>query len=148
MDSPVAAPAPVEQTKLPAWLEEILKNKILLGAGAGAVVALVGLTVFLMARARRRKKGRVDTGAPAIAAAAQKALPVKDEVQRELEAKLAAQAAERAKQTAEAVAALKLPAVATKKAEVLTRHIADEAKKDPTAMAHVVRSWLNGEDRR
>ena len=32
--------------------------------------------------------------------------------------------------------ALKMPAV-TKKAEVLTKHIGDQAKKDSTAMAHV-----------
>ncbi len=41
---------------------------------------------------------------------------------------------------------LKLPAVSTKKTEVLTKHIAAEAKKDPAAMAQVVRSWLHGDN--
>ena len=40
---------------------------------------------------------------------------------------------------------LKLPEVQTKKTEVIKKHIAAEAKKDPTAMAQVVRTWLNGE---
>jgi len=39
---------------------------------------------------------------------------------------------------------LKIPPVATKKTEVLTKHIASETKKDPMLMAQVVRSWLNG----
>jgi flagellar biosynthesis/type III secretory pathway M-ring protein FliF/YscJ len=38
--------------------------------------------------------------------------------------------------------ALKLPPV-TKKAEVLTKHIAEQAKKDTTPMAHVLRAWMS-----
>ena len=33
--------------------------------------------------------------------------------------------------------------VGTKKTEVLTKHIGEAAKKDPTVMAQVLRSWLN-----
>jgi flagellar biosynthesis/type III secretory pathway M-ring protein FliF/YscJ len=40
--------------------------------------------------------------------------------------------------------ALKVPVVATKKIEVLTKHIAAEAKSNPTALAQVVRTWLDG----
>jgi len=29
---------------------------------------------------------------------------------------------------------------------VLTKHIAAETKKDPVAMAQVVRTWMNGEN--
>ena len=49
----------------------------------------------------------------------------------ELEAQLAEQAAEKAGMDAEALMKLKLPAVATKKTEVLTKHIAAEAKRIP-----------------
>ena len=39
---------------------------------------------------------------------------------------------------------LKMPEVTTKKTEILTKHIAAEAKNNPALMAQVVRSWLNG----
>jgi flagellar biosynthesis/type III secretory pathway M-ring protein FliF/YscJ len=42
---------------------------------------------------------------------------------------------------------LKLPPV-TKKTEVLTKHIGEQAKKDSASMAHVLRAWMSdsGED--
>ena len=48
-----------------------------------------------------------------------------------LEAQMAEQAVEKAKQEAEALMKLKLPVIATKKTDVLTKHIAAEIKKDP-----------------
>jgi len=48
----------------------------------------------------------------------------------------------REKQEIEALNALKLAPV-TKKTEVLTKHIAEHAKKDATVMAQVMRSWMN-----
>jgi flagellar biosynthesis/type III secretory pathway M-ring protein FliF/YscJ len=59
-----------------------------------------------------------------------------------IENQLAEQAATRQKQETEALNALKLPPV-TKKAEVLTKHIGEQAKKDSTSMAHVLRSWMS-----
>ena len=59
--------------------------------------------------------------------------------------RMAEQAAEKAKQEVEALMKLKLPEVSTKKTEVLTKHIAAETKKDPTAMAQVMRTWLHGD---
>lgn len=40
--------------------------------------------------------------------------------------------------------ALKIPVVKTKKAEVLTKHIATESKTEGANLAHVVRTWLHG----
>ena len=70
------------------------------------------------------------------------------ELVKEMEAKFAEQAALKAKQQAEELMKLKLPAVSTKKTEVLTKHISAESKKDPAGMAQVVRSWLSDERRR
>jgi len=70
------------------------------------------------------------------------AVPLEQEVQTQM----AAQAAEQAQKNAAALAQLKLPAGAANKTEVLTKHIAGEVKKDPTAVAQVVRSWLHGDD--
>ncbi len=37
---------------------------------------------------------------------------------------------------------MRLPKVTTKKTEVLTKHLVEVAKKDPTGTAHVLRTWL------
>jgi flagellar biosynthesis/type III secretory pathway M-ring protein FliF/YscJ len=59
--------------------------------------------------------------------------------------RMAELAAEKALLDADALTKLKLPEVSTKKTEVLTKHIVAETKKDPTAMAQVVRTWLHGD---
>src|SRR5260221_9572805 len=61
---------------------------------------------------------------------------------KQIEKQLAEQAALREKQESDALNALKLPPV-TKKTEVLSKHIAEQAKKDSTVMAQVMRSWMN-----
>jgi flagellar biosynthesis/type III secretory pathway M-ring protein FliF/YscJ len=70
-----------------------------------------------------------------------------DDVRKQMEAQLAEQTAARAKLEAEALNALKIAPAKTKKSEVLTKHIAEAAKKDPSAMVHVLRSWLAESER-
>lgn len=60
-----------------------------------------------------------------------------------MEAQIADQAATKKQQEVDAMRMLKLPQVTTKKAEVLTKHIAEEAKRDATSMVQVLRSWMN-----
>jgi flagellar M-ring protein FliF len=131
---------------LPAWLQEAMKNKtfvILAGVGAGLVLLVAGLILFLLFRMRRKKmKAKM---AAAIAAAEQKALAAAD-VEKEIEAKIAEQSALKEQQAVDLLKSLKLPPVKTKKTEVLVKHIAAEAKKDPAVMAQVIRSWLNSSD--
>ena len=76
------------------------------------------------------------------AAAREEALGPVDEAGKQLEARMNEQAATKKRLEAEALSALKLPPVTTKKSEVLTKHIGEAAKKDPTLMVHVLRSWL------
>ncbi len=64
-----------------------------------------------------------------------------DQLQAQIEGRLAEQAALRQRQETEALNSLKLPPV-TKKTEVLTKHITEQAKKDSAAMAHVLRAWM------
>ena len=66
-----------------------------------------------------------------------------DEITKKMEAQLAEQAALRERNTTEALGALKLAPVTTKKGEVLTRHILDEVKKDPVVIAQIIRSWVS-----
>jgi flagellar biosynthesis/type III secretory pathway M-ring protein FliF/YscJ len=64
------------------------------------------------------------------------------DLNKRIENQLAEQTALRQKQEMDALNALKLPPV-TKKAEVLTKHIVEQAKKDSSSMAHVLRSWMS-----
>ena len=71
-----------------------------------------------------------------------------DQLQGQIENRLAEQAALRQKQELDVLNTLKLPP-ATKKAEVLTKHIAEQVKKDSGSMAHVLRAWMEpGEETR
>ncbi len=122
-------------------LGEALKNKwvLIAGAGVGLVVLLgIGLVAFKLMR-------RGGGGAPPAEMNAQ--LPPGSsgsagDLGKQIEATLAEQAVIRQRQETEALNALKQAPV-TKKAEVLTKHIGEQAKKDTTAMAHVLRAWMS-----
>ena len=129
--SPSAKPAPPAP---PPWYEQALKNKfVLIGAGVGVAVML-SLLVMVVRLLRRGPVESVEM-APQLAAA-----PV--DLNKRIENQLAEQTALRQKQEMDALNALKLPPV-TKKAEVLTKHIVEQAKKDSSSMAHVLRSWMS-----
>jgi flagellar M-ring protein FliF len=137
---PAAEPASPHPPAKPDDLWTLLKQKnvlVLVGAGA-AVLALLAAAAFLLLRKRRR--GPVETtGAlqlPASGAAS-------EELGSRLEAQIAEQAAQKKKQETDALNALKLPPVTTKKTEVLTKHLSDQAKKDSTMMAQVLRTWIS-----
>lgn len=131
-----AAP-PAAPPVVPSFLDQALKSKYL-AAGAGVGIALLLTLIVLVFKLARR-------GAPAPSVEMAPQLPAAgsgESFSQKIENQLAEQAALRQKQEADALNALKLPPV-TKKAEVLTKHIADHAKKDSTAMAHVLRSWMS-----
>jgi flagellar M-ring protein FliF len=137
--APPQAPAP-GTVALPPWLERIVSQKVYAAAVAGAVLLLVAVFGFL-----RRKRRQANVGMLAALgghAAAEIASPA-DAAQRELESRLADQQAAKQRLEAEALSALKLPPVTTKKAEVLTKHIAETVKKDPVGAAQILRTWLN-----
>lgn len=153
-EPPVMTGAPeAPRSGLPTWLEKLLGAKnfaAIAGIGAAAMMLLMGGAAFLFMKSRGKKKTMTAQAAAALdaAAAARDLPPTPEEIERQIHARMAEQQALQAKQQAEELMKLKLPAVSTKKTEVLTKHISSEAKKDPTAMAQVVRSWLHGEDRR
>jgi flagellar M-ring protein FliF len=119
-------------------LDQLLKNKyVMIGAGAGVLVLVVLLVVAMkFLRFGGRRGVEMDAQLPAGSGGS----PI--DLGRQIENTLAEQAALRQKQETDALNALKLPPV-TKKAEVLTKHIAEQAKKDTTPMAHVLRSWMS-----
>jgi len=101
---------------------------------------------FLLMRRAARRKAAVEAAAQAAVEPGkeQPALPTPEELQKQLEGKMAEQQAERTRQEVEALLALKVPVVKTKKTEVLVKHIAAETKKDAAQLSQVVRTWLHG----
>ncbi len=119
----------------PSLLDQALKSKYL-AVGAGVGIAILLTLIVLVFKLARRGSGSSIEMAPQLGAG-----QADDNFNQKVENQLAEQAALRQRQETEALSALKTQAV-TKKAEVLTKHIADQAKKDSTAMAHVLRSWM------
>src|SRR3984957_3219283 len=143
--------APVAASPLPQWLQKLMAQKnfaIIAGVGAGAMLVLVVGFLMVVAEMRKKKRVAAELAAEALEAAKANTGPSVADAQKNLEARMAGQVGEQARKDAEAMLSLKLPEVQTKKTEVIKKHIAAEAKKDPTAMAQVVRTWLNGEYQR
>jgi flagellar M-ring protein FliF len=123
---------------LPEWMFHY--KQFVIGGAVTLLLVLVLGVGFL--RARRRRRLAILQRQAQVAAAAEAALGAADDVGEQLEARLSEHSAMKQKLEAEALSALKLPPVTTKKSEVLTKHIGEAAKKDPTLMVHVLRSWL------
>jgi flagellar M-ring protein FliF len=142
----------VVASPLPLWLQKLMGQKnfaIIAGVGAGAMLVLIVGFVMVLSKMNKKKRVAAEAAAAIEAAkAAANAGPSVLDAQKNLEARMAGQVGEQARKDAEAMLQLKLPDVQTKKTEVIKKHIAAEAKKDPTAMAQVVRTWLNGEYQR
>lgn len=146
----VNAEPPPAASPLPPWLQKLMVQRNFLtiaGVGAAAMLTLVIGFLVVVAKIRKKKRVQAEFAAQALEASQTKEPSVAD-AQKDLEARMAGQAGEQARRDAEAMLQLKLPEVQTKKTEVIKKHIAAEAKKDPTAMAQVVRTWLNGEYQR
>jgi flagellar M-ring protein FliF len=130
--TPKPGPAPPDNP-----LDQLRKSKyFLVAVGAGVAVFLAML--FAVFRLARRPK----PPAVALETAAQLTAGAGDSLQKQIENQLADQAAARQKQEVEALNALKLPPL-TKKTEILTKHIGEQAKKDSANMAHVIRAWMS-----
>jgi flagellar M-ring protein FliF len=137
---PESSTAPPQKTGLvlPEWMFRF--KQFVIGGAVTLLLMLVLGVGFL--RARRRRRLAVLKSQAQLAAASEAALEPVDEAGRQFEARIAEQSAQKQRLEAEALLALKLPPVTTKKSEVLTKHIGEAAKKDPTLMVHVLRSWL------
>ncbi len=147
-----AAPSAKKPSGLPPWLDNLVQNHsgLLLDVGGGVFVLVLGLIAILFLRKRAPAAATMNAqlASPARAAASYKEIagdPV-DDVGRQMEGKLHEQMVLRERQAQEVLNSLKLPAASTKKSEVLTKHLAEEAKKDATPLAHVVKTWLHEEE--
>lgn len=129
-----AAPPPQRPS---SWLDQLFQQKkpVLLGVAGGVVILLLLLAAFLFFVVRRKRRA-VQLAAELGGGRGIGALQAGDSVQK------AEQQTLRRQKDAEALESLKLPQVATKKSEVLAKHLVETAKKDPVAAAQILRSWL------
>ena len=140
-----ARPAPVPG--LPAWLSRLpIDSKLLLPVAGAAVllVLLLVLVIFLMLRGRK-KHAQVQTQAALPqrrAEPGQIAQPAGPDMTEQMQAKIAERENQQRLLEAEALSALKLPPVATKKTEVLSRHLKETIKKDPSVASQVLLGWM------
>ena len=132
---------------VPEWLLNLPKKMpmpVLIGVAAGAALLFVGAAVFMIIRRKRKKRVKVDAAQRALPAGAGEDQAQIKEAEAQAQAQLAEAAALKVKLDHEALQALKIP-IATKKTEVLIKHLTDEAQKDPKTMANLIRTWLHEE---
>jgi flagellar M-ring protein FliF len=142
-----ASPTAKPPTSLPLWLQELMAHRnfgLIAGIGGACILALlVGVVVLVR---QRKKKHAVEIARELEERTAKELAAARPAHGSALEGQLADQSAEKARLDAEALMKLKFPVIATKKTDVLTKHIAAEARRDPVVMAQVVRSWLHGDN--
>jgi len=144
-ESTLTATPPVPENLNPApahpdQMLDLLKNRTVLiaaAAGGGLVLLLLVAVIVLV----RKKKGgaRVDTGPAQVTAGG---APAGQDINKKIQEQMAERENQKRQQELEALSALKLAPVTTKKTEVLTKHIAEQSKKDAAGFAAVVRSWI------
>jgi len=142
---PPPAP-PIPPSKYPPWLTPYVNDpKMLIMAAAAAlgVMLLGSLLLFMIFRRKPKKgKGTVETQKAVAGHGEQTALPsaavAAEALQHQMQDKLAAQEALQAQADQAALNGLKLPAVTTKKSEVLVKHLRDSVTKDTPGSAYIL----------
>ncbi len=143
------------------WMGIPRNNLLIMGGVAGAaLLTLLGGAFWFIGKRKKRKVSvelagslpegskRSNDGEKQLSAGAngETKSPKRSadpEIEEEGEEIAALKAAQEERQV---LGSIKLPETTTKKAAVLARHITEEAKKNPEAMAQIVRTWLNSEE--
>ena len=141
--------APVPPSAYPQWLAPYVNDPKMLALGIAVILGVVLIGSALLFMVFRRKQpvkpsvemkgavaGRGEPAALPTAAAAAGAL------QQQMKDKLASQEALQLQADEAALSSLKLPAVTTKKSEVLVKHLRESVTKDTPGSANILRSWL------
>lgn len=130
---------------LPAWLKPLLDKAPLpvwLGALAALLVVLA-VGVFVVVRGKLRRRRAFDAGVePGAAQIEPGDLAPKEGFEEKALAVMAGNQMEQERLDREALLSLQMPPQ-TKKAEVLKKVILEESKKDPGAVAQLLRTWLS-----
>ena len=117
---------------------------LVIGAAAGVVIAIViAVVAFKRGRKRAAKSAGAEIARTLPAGKPASAALEGNSLENQLEAKMAERAAEQERADLAALAAIKVPPVKTKKAEVLAKQLKENAKKDPTSSAHILQAWIH-----
>lgn len=144
--APPAKPAP--PARAPGWLGKIpIDQKLLVpvAAGAGLLILLLVGVIAVLLRGRKKKRAKVEIPAALPARRGTEPKPLAEaapSASDQMEARLAERENQQRLMEAEAISALKLPPVATKKSEVLTKHLRETIKKDPGVASQVLLGWM------
>jgi flagellar biosynthesis/type III secretory pathway M-ring protein FliF/YscJ len=113
--------------------------------GTGGVLLLILSAVFVLARRTAKKPVSVETVETprALPGSAEAHAIESANAESQIEAQMAEREEEQRKADLAALAAIKLPPVKTKKAEVLAKQIRETTKKDSTSSAHVLQTWIH-----
>lgn len=155
--SPVSAPPAANPANPIAPLIDLVRKggqtTILIGAGAGLLLLLAVLFLLFRVRAAKKKARALAVQVPALEgppAGEPPALPaapdnrsVESQFQAELNKKNRKKAIQEQEILSELAASAKLPSSTTTKTAVLVKHISEETRKNPEAVAQLVRTWLS-----
>jgi flagellar M-ring protein FliF len=134
---PQQAPKPAQ----PLWKQPAVQ----IGAGL-AIVLLVAVAFLFIASRKKARAAMAQLQKQLAEAQTSHVAKVKEHTAAEAQPQPAAISAADEffnKQMAEIRESFKLPPMVTTKTEVLTKQVIEEARKDPSALAQIVRSWLN-----
>lgn len=162
---PVATPKPATgDSPITQWLasRNIALTPMMLGMiGAGVLLLLLlaGGALYFLLRRKRKAKHAAGVEMPQQLPGAGDQLPaVVDSATRSefmhLDSTgtghipIGESADAMARAEAELLRSIRVPELTTKKAEVLVKHITEQAKREPIAMAQLLRSWLSERERR
>jgi flagellar M-ring protein FliF len=156
LEAPLASPVSHEPAPVPGTKKLTLKDPKILG-GAAAAILLLLTTVFWLARRSGRVRPQVRTELPQAlppaspnasvsGSAKQEPAPVQNSAREKMQAQLQERDTLQEQLNVDVLNGLKVPAVSTQKAEVLSSHLRQTVSKDATACVKVLQSWLH-EDR-
>ncbi len=142
---------PLVGLPLPQFLQKLDKKMLVIAGNVlGGLLLIAAALVFFRRKRRKQHAPPAPTtpgtlppsGEPPAAAA----LPAPGEVETQIESQLAERDALQAKLDAQALSALKLAPVITKKAEVFAKHLREKIAKEPELSAQILRSWIREEE--
>ena len=145
---PAAAPPAVSPL---AWLQKMdRKTRMIGGGGAAAVALLLLFAVWRLARGRKKARAAAVVAAPAALPAAEGAPAAiaggGNDIEHQLESKLAERDLLQQRLDEKALQSLKVAPVITKAAEVLAKHFRDKVSKESELSAQILRTWIREEE--
>jgi len=154
LEPPVPAVPPTTPASPPTpldffWKLDRKKQMIYGGAAGGAALVLLLGLVFLMRRGSTKVVKAEVTGPAALPAGETVpagAVASGENIEQQLESKLAERDALQQKADAQALSALKVAPVITKTSEVLAKHLRDKVSKEAELSAQILRSWIHEEE--